>query len=89
MRWVCKVKGQVSGLGGPRNVIHKLRVTAQSESEAVDKAIALVETLGAIEPECVDVQHIPARRRKSLMDEAAELCGLKKVRGALGGIYYE
>ena len=28
-------------------------------------------------------------RRRSAMDIAAEACGLKKVRGALGGVYYE
>jgi len=26
---------------------------------------------------------------RKAMDEAADLCGLVKVRGALGGIYYE
>jgi len=29
------------------------------------------------------------RRRKSAMQEAAESCGLVRVRGAMGGIYYE
>ena len=29
------------------------------------------------------------RRRKSAMDIAADACGLVKVRGALGGTYYE
>lgn len=28
-------------------------------------------------------------RRKSAMDIAADACGLVKVRGALGGVYYE
>lgn len=30
-----------------------------------------------------------ARPRRSVIDEAAEACGLVKVRGALGGVYYE
>jgi hypothetical protein len=29
------------------------------------------------------------RRAKSAMDIAADACGLKKVRGAMGGVYYE
>jgi hypothetical protein len=29
------------------------------------------------------------RKKRSAMDEAAEALGLVKVRGALGGIYYE
>ncbi len=30
-----------------------------------------------------------ARRRRSIMDEVADELGLKKVRGAMGGTYYE
>lgn len=34
-------------------------------------------------------QRIPNKKRRNAMDVAAESCGLKKVRGALGGTYYE
>ena len=31
----------------------------------------------------------PRKRSRSAMDIAADSCGLKKVKGALGGTYYE
>ena len=34
-------------------------------------------------------KHVASKRRRSAMDIAADACGLKKVRGNLGGIYYE
>lgn len=37
----------------------------------------------------VNFLRFTAKRKKSAMDVAAEAAGLKKVRGALGGIYYE
>ena len=40
---------------------------------------------------CLKVLKTRMRRKTSrkMMDEAADMCGLVKVRGALGGIYYE
>jgi hypothetical protein len=38
-------------------------------------------------PKCL--KNLKARTRRRDMDEAAAMCGLVKVRGALGGIYYE
>jgi hypothetical protein len=35
------------------------------------------------------VQNAKARQRRRAIKEAYESCGLKRVRGALGGIYYE
>ena len=39
---------------------------------------------------CLKCLKNPKRKNaRKMMDEAADLCGLVKVRGALGGIYYE
>ena len=52
---------------------------------------AYIETLdGNVLGMCCQASLTPRKpRRKSAMDIAADACGLKKVRGALGGVYYE
>ena len=66
---------------------YRLRIVATfaTESEANAKADELRAEIAKR-----NARNVKARERRAMMDDAAEACGLVKVRGAVSGrIYYE
>ena len=70
-------------------LVRVMKASGLGVSGRLPSKFAYIELLdGTVLGMCCSASLQP-RRRKSAMQEAAEACGLVRVRGALGGIYYE
>lgn len=78
-------------LAAEGTIVRVVPASGLGVSGRLPSRFAYIELLdGTVLGMCCSASLQPRKpRRKSAMQEAAEACGLVRVRGALGGIYYE